>query len=84
MTATALVPIPVIECRACNEPILWCRTETGQVLSVDEVPSWNGNLIVLRRKHGLPEVRTVGQDVPPGYSRHRAHFDSCIKTRGAA
>lgn len=77
MTATLPTPIPVIECRACKEPILWCRTAAGQVMSVDEVPSWNGTLIVLRKKRGWPEVRTVGLDVPPGFTLHRAHFDSC-------
>jgi len=82
MTATAPAPTPATECRACGEPVLWCRTAAGHVISVDEVPHHAGSLIILRKKRGLPEVRTVGQDVPPGYTLHRAHFDSCRKTKG--
>jgi hypothetical protein len=65
-------------CRSCKAPILWVRSEHGNLLPVDEAPNPKGTIIIKNgvgftlSKRNLFEL-VVSEDEP----RYISHFATC-------
>jgi hypothetical protein len=71
----------VSDCRSCEAPLLWARTEKGRRIPLDPDPYAGDDprgLFVLRRELGLaPLAVAATPDAFPGEPVYRSHFTTC-------
>ncbi len=75
-------PKAVGRCRGnnCRAPILWCETESGSLMPVDQAEDDRGNVeIVAVNEYGHPKV--VVHHEPPLFhdgTLHMPHWATCV------
>lgn len=65
-------------CRACNAPIRFAKTNTGRTMPVDDKPHAEGNL-VLYHSGGVLHCRIAQPEPDAMRPKHRSHFVICPK-----
>lgn len=70
-------------CKYCNAPLIWAVSEaTHSTMPLDNVPSDDGNLIIVDRDgRDRPIVRVLRKDEtpPPQVPRYKVHMATCTK-----
>lgn len=63
-------------CRGCDAPIIWATTRLGSRMPLDEEPTRQGNMVLLRgeARHATEDDRALRRPI------YASHFETCPKS----
>lgn len=66
-------------CRSCNAPIWWGRTDSNKLIPIDAEPADNGNIMRTGERTEWGTAPRVTVQIPPGFDgdRYLSHFVTC-------
>jgi len=69
----------VAECRSCDAPIVWARTQADKSMPIDAEPVADGNIVFTGHytAQGVQFVRYLKKGEEPSGDRYVSHFATC-------
>lgn len=66
-------------CDSCGARIRWVHTSTGKAMPVDDLPTEDGNVVLVKPDGGplVARVITKGEHVDALTARFKSHFATC-------
>jgi hypothetical protein len=89
MTGSKKPPGTASECRNCQAPIVWTRTEKGKAMPCDVAPSSDGTFFLFRRPDNIEAVYVHSDSDTARKARqrdqntHHSHFKTCPRRKDA-
>jgi hypothetical protein len=70
----------VAECRECQAPMRWVKTQKGKTMPIDDDPVPDGPFVI-EGDEDPPRVRFIGRKAQYTGERFNSHFETCTNPR---